>query len=109
MKICASFSQSLNVQSPLGLIWDGKDYSCAYNSLFTVLYHIWSEGQWMHRGYFENRTQWIQMLNSKFTLLSNQNCTFESVCDFIRSKLNQMNPSQYPYRKIHRYRHVINN
>jgi len=28
--------------SPSGLIWDGNNYSCAYDSLFTVLYEIWS-------------------------------------------------------------------
>ena len=39
------------------------------------------------------------MLNSKFSSLSNKNCTFESLRDFMRSKLNQLNPSQYRYGK----------
>jgi hypothetical protein len=75
----SSSSQNSKMQSPLGLIWDEKDYSCAYDSLFTVLHHIWNEGQLTHKAYFENGTQWIRMLNSKFTSLSNKNCTFESV------------------------------
>jgi hypothetical protein len=33
-------SQNLIGQSPMGLTWDAKNYSCTYNSLFTVLYHI---------------------------------------------------------------------
>jgi hypothetical protein len=37
------------------------------------------------------------MLHSKFTSLSNKNCTFESVRDFIRYKLNQLNPLLYRY------------
>jgi hypothetical protein len=28
--------------TPFGLIWDGDNYSCAYDALFTVLYEIWS-------------------------------------------------------------------
>jgi hypothetical protein len=28
--------------SPSGLIWDSYNYSCAYDSIFTVLYEIWS-------------------------------------------------------------------
>ena len=28
--------------SPSGLIWDGENYSCAYDALFTVLFEIWS-------------------------------------------------------------------
>ena len=31
-----------NDSSPSGLIWDGYNYSCAYDALFTVLYEIWS-------------------------------------------------------------------
>jgi hypothetical protein len=38
-----SFQNSIG-QSPIGLTWDEKNYSCAYDSLFTVLYHIWNEG-----------------------------------------------------------------
>src|SRR5258705_10810589 len=33
---------STDSSSPSGLIWDGADYSCAYDALFTVLYEIWS-------------------------------------------------------------------
>ena len=33
---------SADSSSPSGLIWDGKNYSCAYNALFTVLFEIWS-------------------------------------------------------------------
>ena len=31
-----------NSSSPDGLIWDGDNYSCAYDALFTNLYEIWS-------------------------------------------------------------------
>src|SRR5882762_2675905 len=31
-----------NSSSPSGLVWDGDNYSCAYDVLFTVLYKIWS-------------------------------------------------------------------
>ena len=99
IKLHLSSSRNWNTQSPLGLTWDETDYSCAYDSLFTVLHHIWNEGQAKHRAYFENGTQWIQMLNSNFTSLLNQNCTFESIRDFIRSKLNHEKPSQYCYGK----------
>ncbi|KAF9460478.1 hypothetical protein BDZ94DRAFT_1223093, partial [Collybia nuda] len=28
-------------QAPLGLTWDGDNYSCSYDSLFAILYDIW--------------------------------------------------------------------
>jgi hypothetical protein len=31
---------STDSSSPSGLIWDGNNYSCAYNALFTMLYEI---------------------------------------------------------------------
>ena len=33
---------SVNSSSPDGLIWDGDNYSCVYDALFTILYEIWS-------------------------------------------------------------------
>ena len=29
---------------PIGLCWDAKTASCAYDSFFTILHHIWNEG-----------------------------------------------------------------
>jgi hypothetical protein len=31
-----------NSSSPDGLIWDGDNYSCAYDALLTILYEVWS-------------------------------------------------------------------
>ena len=28
---------------PVGLEWNGEDYSCAYDTLFTTLYDIWTQ------------------------------------------------------------------
>src|SRR6202050_5919466 len=33
---------SNNSSSPAGLIWDGDNYSCAYDALLTILYEVWS-------------------------------------------------------------------
>jgi hypothetical protein len=90
---------NMDVQSPIGLSWDSNDYSCAYDSLFTILYHIWNEGQSKHRAYFENSTQYLQLLHSKFILLSSNQCKFEVVRDHLRMILNYKNPLQYQFGK----------
>ena len=90
-------SRGFNNHSPIGLIWDERDYSCAYDSLFTVLFHLWYEGQSKHKAYFESSAQMMQILNSKFLLLLNKSCTFESIRDFLRKKLNSEKPMQYRY------------
>jgi hypothetical protein len=33
-------NSNVNNTSPVGLIWDNQNYSCAYDSLFTILYNI---------------------------------------------------------------------
>ena len=35
-------SHSTSASSPAGLLWDGEDYSCAYDALITVLYDTWT-------------------------------------------------------------------
>ena len=99
IKLQSSTSQNLKISTPLGLIWDENDYSCAYDSLFTTFYHMWTEGESKHKAYFKNGSRWAKMLDSKFTSLSIENCTFEVVRDFIRSRLNQEKPMQYRYGK----------
>jgi hypothetical protein len=97
IRLSAVSSQTSIGQSPLGLIWDEKDYSCAYDSLFTVLYHVWNKEQLKHKAYFENGTQLMRILHSNFILLLNRTCTFESVRDNLRSILHHRKPSQYRY------------
>ena len=55
-KIAKSMSLSVPVldeDGPIGLEWDGEDYSCAYDTLFTILFDIWvqdskvSSGNWL--------------------------------------------------------------
>src|ERR1700736_6832292 len=45
---------SSNESSPSGLVWDGDNYSCAYDALFTILYEIWSTDTrtWKRRFHF---------------------------------------------------------
>jgi hypothetical protein len=35
-------SHGTSASSPAGLLWDGEDYSCAYDALITVLYDTWT-------------------------------------------------------------------
>jgi hypothetical protein len=84
-------------QSPKGLTWDSNDYSCAYDSLFTVLHHMWNEGQINHKTYFERGTQYLQLLHSKFYLLSTNQCTFELIRNELRLVLNNKKPNEYQF------------
>ncbi|KAJ7934533.1 hypothetical protein B0H13DRAFT_1591482, partial [Mycena leptocephala] len=38
--------------SPLGIIWDAQNYSCAYYALFTIFTNIWLDNNLAWSGYF---------------------------------------------------------
>ena len=42
---------SADSSSSSGLIWDGENYSCTYDALFTILFEIWSSDRklWTRR------------------------------------------------------------
>ena len=47
-------SHDTSASSPAGLLWDGEDYSCAYDALITVLYDTWTN----------NTDHWTKVFNN---------------------------------------------
>ena len=94
-------NNNLQTQSPKGLIWDSVNYSYAYDSLFTVLYHLWTDGQINHKTYFKNGTQYLQLLHSYFELLSTNLCSFETIRNELRQVLHNKKPLEYRFGKIY--------
>ena len=65
----------LNVQQPVGLIWDGQNYSCVYDSMLTILYSIWIQEPEVWTKRFEETSQKLTYLASEFhNVLSGTNC-----------------------------------
>jgi hypothetical protein len=87
---------SYDSTNPIGLTWDVKDYSCAYDSLFTILYNIWTDAPalWSHR--FADLSVHLKNLSNSFPDVHNGTMSFEMARDAVRRQLNQMNPTRYP-------------
>src|SRR5437762_13213040 len=66
---------------PVGLEWDGEDYSCAYDILFTTLYDIWTRRL---RG-IDNEFMTALIKGSKH--FENKRTSLEDIRDGIRSLL----------------------
>jgi hypothetical protein len=81
---------------PLGLIWDSKDYSCAYDSLFTILYNIWTEAPTVWSGRFRNVTDCLSMLSDSFLLVKNGTIAIEGARDAMRRELNRLDSRESP-------------
>jgi len=82
--------------SPVGLIWDSNNWSCAYDAIFTILYDVW----------IQNPTKW----SKQFSWISNplQNLAFgfdevikgkmrlEKARDNVRDMLYEVDPMMFP-------------
>jgi len=58
-----------SASSPAGLLWDGDDYSCAYDALITVLYDTWTNNtNWWTKIFYSN-SEHLKPLASGFKYL----------------------------------------
>ena len=92
---------SLDIQtqneSPVGLIWDSHDYSCAYDSVFTVLGDIWvyDPTMWSHE--FSLISSFASKLALGFEKVSLKKKNLEDIRNSIRKILYKKDPSAFPY------------
>src|ERR1700683_3635248 len=87
-----------NSSSPAGLIWDGDNYSCAYDALLTILYEIWSTDTkaWTRRFKKINKHH-LKSVSDCFKKYMNGQASFEKSRDTIRRELHSQSPAQFPY------------
>jgi hypothetical protein len=91
---------SLNLQNqnePVGLIWDARDHSCAYDAVFTILGDIWDYNPTMWTREFGLMSSFANKLGSGFQQVSLNQKSFEDVRDSIRILLRNKYPVAFPY------------
>ena len=49
-----------------GSQWDGDNYSCAYNALFTILFNIWVSNSKKWKKIFKDSNQYLSTLHDSF-------------------------------------------
>src|SRR5258708_1114082 len=82
IKTSQSISSNQLNTSPLGLKWDADDYSCPYDSLFVILYNIWSDNQHKWSNIFASINEtYLGLLADEFEQIAQGNQTFESARD----------------------------
>lgn len=92
---------SLDIQtqneSPVGLIWDSHDYSCAYDSVFTVLGDIWvyDPTMWSHE--FSLISSFASKLALGFEKVSLKKKNLEDIRNSIQKILYKKDSSAFPY------------
>ena len=90
-------TKDYSTPSPLGLKWDGTNWSCAYDSLFVILYHIWSQDPQIWTQTLSNiNDSYLRPLSNGFSQVRSGQLSFEQLRDFIRDKLYAADPDMFP-------------
>ncbi|KAF9553062.1 hypothetical protein CPC08DRAFT_646077 [Agrocybe pediades] len=82
---------------PVGLIWDNTDFSCAYDSTFTILYNIWAENQTYWMGKWPEYSRYMATLCRQFGRFAAEFISFEDARDDVRRLLNESFPDLFAY------------
>src|ERR1700723_105527 len=87
-----------NSSSPDKLIWDGDNYSWAYDALLTILYEIWStDTKAWTRKFKEINQNCLKSMSACFKNYMNGQASFETARDTIRHEIHSQSPAQFPY------------
>jgi len=83
---------------PVGFQWDGENYSCAYDFLFSIFYDIWKDDPRSWSTKFKRiNNRFLGSLGKRFEKVLQEKATLEEVRNIIRQKLHTMNAQKYPY------------
>jgi len=87
----------IEVQSPMGLIWDKENYSCAYDAVFTILFSIWSQSPEVWKTNFKDMNRIMNVLATNFHRVKIDQNTLEMARNKVRRLLHQRNAEIFPY------------
>ncbi|KAJ7733308.1 hypothetical protein B0H16DRAFT_1468145 [Mycena metata] len=85
------------LRKPVGLIWDARDYSCAYDSTFTILGNLWAENPEGWTTYFGRISGGLGEFATLMSSVREGRIPFERARDLVRRGMNGMKPEYFPY------------
>jgi len=82
--------------APSGTQWDGENYSCAYDALFTILFSIWVSKPKKWKKIFKESNQYLSTLHDGFQKYLSGVSTLEAARDDVRTLLYDNDPVLFP-------------
>ncbi|KAJ7923979.1 hypothetical protein B0H13DRAFT_1602143, partial [Mycena leptocephala] len=86
---------------------DCVNYSCAYDALFTGLYHIWHGHGPLWTNRFASITTYTNQLGQGFECYSLKTRTLETVRNQVRSSLAAANPAGFSSGPVFTYIYML--
>jgi len=85
---------------PIGIKWDGENYSCAYDALFTILFDMWMSKPEKWGESFGSINAHMSKLIDVYYNVSKRKCSLEVARNTIRSQLHKLDGKKFPYGKV---------
>ncbi|KAF8143053.1 hypothetical protein K438DRAFT_1634372 [Mycena galopus ATCC 62051] len=81
---------------PQGLVWDSENYSCAYDALFTCLYHMWRDQPALWTNRLSGLSPFCASLAKGFESVLHHTDVLEGARDSARELLHRHNRLLFP-------------
>jgi len=94
---CINNISNLNSNNLSGMTWDSVNHSCAYDALFTIMYHIWCRDIHYWSQKFSQLGENSQLLAESFNQVVRTQITLNNARDNVRHRLYLQHPISFPY------------
>jgi len=81
---------------PIGFIWNSINWSCAYDTVFTIFLHIWTSNPDHWTNTFSETHDFLQVLARKFHLIMQGNEEMEHARNSMHQILHEHSPNMFP-------------
>jgi hypothetical protein len=83
-------------KAPIGLLWDCVNYSCAYDSLMTIMYNIWMQNPFKWSSSIQKLGKHSQNMIVNFQRVIKKELSLEGARNNVRQMLYNESPSLFP-------------
>jgi hypothetical protein len=90
------WSSQDSVSNIAGFQWDHINYSCAYDSLFTIFYSLWASDTVFWSTSMSAYSAFMKTLVDGFHLYKNKSNSLENARDKVRSAMHSADPDRFP-------------
>ncbi|KAF9547537.1 hypothetical protein CPC08DRAFT_648754 [Agrocybe pediades] len=84
-------------RTPVGLQWDNVHYSCAYDSVFTVIYNVWKSNPLYWSDKWTDYSSFMKSLCREFQRFRSGIVCLEDARDAVRKELHVAYPDMFRY------------
>ncbi|KAJ7486831.1 hypothetical protein FB451DRAFT_1127073 [Mycena latifolia] len=83
--------------SPVGLVWDNRDHSYAYDTTLTILNNLWAEDTHMWTTRYSRLNDMMARYALNLNSVARNISTLEQARDIIRRIMHESNATDFPY------------